>query len=131
MSAKSMRLAAVGALLAGAVATGHAQVARTPAVYRTAVATYEKTGDPAVAVKPLVGWDQKTLADAVVDTLKLGDANLNEAAALLHLEIGVAVAGISTASSQGYLELGSQLIDGIHPVNPDVARNLGAGRPPF
>ena len=52
----------------------------------------------------------------------------NEAAALLHLEIGVAVAGMSTASSQGYLDLGSQLIDGIHPMSPDVARSLSADR---
>ena len=129
MFAKSTRHAAAGiALLASAAVSGRAQVVTPPEVYRAAVATYVKTGDPAVAVKPLIGWDQKALADAVIDMIKSGDAGLNEAAAVLHLEIGVAVAGISTASSLGHLDLGSQLIDGIQPTNSDVARNLSADR---
>jgi tetratricopeptide (TPR) repeat protein len=128
MTAKSMRYAAAAIALAASTAIGHAQAVRTPEVYRTAVATYVKTGDPALAVTPLIGWDQKALADAVIDTIKSGDAGLNEAAALLHLEIGVAVAGISTPSSQGYLDLGSQLIDGINPTNPEVVKNLSAER---
>ena len=128
MTAKSMRYAAAAGALAASTAIGHAQAVRTPEAYRAAVAMYVKTGDPAVAVKPLVGWDQKALADAVIETIKSGDAGLNEAAALLHLEIGVAVAGISTPSSQGYLDLGSQLIDGIYPANPEVVKNLSAER---
>ena len=95
MFAKSTRHAAAGmALLAGTAVSGRAQVVTTPEVYRAAVAMYVKTGDPAVAVKPLIGWDQKALADAVIDMSKSGDAALNEAAAVLHLEIGLAVAGI-------------------------------------
>jgi tetratricopeptide (TPR) repeat protein len=123
-----MRYAAAASALVASTAIGHAQAEKTPEVYRTAVATYVKTGDPAVAVRPLVGWDQKSLADAVNDTIKSGDGRLTEAAALLHLEIGVAIAGISTPSSQGYLDLGSQLIDGIYPTNPEVVKNLSTGR---
>jgi len=129
MFAKSTRQAAAGiAFAASAVVIGHAQPEMTPAVYRAAVATYVQTGDPARAVKQLVGWDQKTLSDAVTETIKSGDPGVSEAAALLHLEIGVAIAGISTTSSQGYLNLGSRLIDGLNPANADVARNVSAER---
>lgn len=128
MTAKSMRCTAATIALVASTAIGRAQAVITPEMYRAAVATYVKTGDPGLAIKPLVGWDRKALADAVLDTIKSGDAGLNEAAALLHLEIGVAVAGISIGSSQVYLDLGSQLIDGIYPTNPEVVKNLSAER---
>jgi len=128
MPAKSIRYAAAGIAMLASTAVGHAQVAPSPAVYRNAVATYVKTGDPATAVKPLLGWDRKGLEAVVADTIASGDASLIEAAAVLHLEIGVAIAGISTASSHGYLELGERLTDGLVPVNPDVLRNLSAQR---
>ena len=47
-----------------------------------------------------------------------------EAAAVLHLDVGVAIAGISAASAQLFIDLGVQLIDGLIPPNPDVAKNL-------
>ena len=97
-------------------------------MYRAVVATYVKTGDPAAAVTPLLGWDRKTLDAAVAETIAAADPALLEAAAVLHLEIAVAIAGISTPSSQGYLDLGSRLIDGIVPINPAVTQNLSAER---
>jgi tetratricopeptide (TPR) repeat protein len=129
MFAKSMRHAAAGiALLASAVVSGRAQVPAAIEVYRTVAATYVKTGDPAAAVKPILGWERKTLEAAVADTIASADSALIEAAAVLHLEIGVAIAGVSTPSSQGHIELGSKLIDGIVPLNPAVAKNLSAER---
>jgi tetratricopeptide (TPR) repeat protein len=128
MPAKFMRYAAAGiALLAGSAA-GQGQAVRAPAVYRNAVATYVKTGDPATAVKPLLGWERKALDAAVADVVASQDSALIEAAAVLHLEIGVAIAGISTPSSHGYFDLGEQLVDGLVPVNPDVRRNLSSQR---
>jgi hypothetical protein len=99
MPAKSTRYAAAGIVLLATVAIGRAQVAPSAAAYRDAIRVYVKTGEPALAVKRLAGWDQKALVDAVAETIKSGDPGVNEAAALLHLEIGVAIAGISTASS--------------------------------
>ena len=123
-----MRNASALIVLVVCSAAGHAQEKTSPAVYRNAVATYVKTGDPATAVTPLLGWDRKALDAAVADTIATGDAALIEAAAVLHLEIGVAIAGISTPSSHGYLELGERLVDSLVPVNPDVLRNLSAQR---
>src|SRR5262245_39948570 len=116
MHAKFMRCAVFGiALLAGAAAGGHvrAQEPLTPASYQAAVATYLKTGNAVLAVQPLLGSDKATLAGAVAATIKAGDVRVNEAAALLQLEIGLAIAGISTPASHGYLNLGAQLIDAI------------------
>src|SRR5262245_56720850 len=112
MFAKSTRHACAGlSLMAVLVASANAQAPMTAAVYRAAVATYVKTGNPVAAFKSLFGWEQKALADAVAETIKAGDAGVNEAAALLHLEIAVAIAGLSTASTQAHLELGARLID--------------------
>jgi tetratricopeptide (TPR) repeat protein len=125
MFAKFTRQAAAGlSVLAVAIASASAQAPTRAEVYRAAVALYVKTSDPLTAVKLLAGWEQKGLSDAVAETIKSGDVRVNEAAALLHLEIAVAIAGVSTGSTQTYLDLGSQLIDGITPTNPDVVRNL-------
>jgi tetratricopeptide (TPR) repeat protein len=96
--------------------------------YRNAVATYVKTGEPAEAVGSLAGWNNDTLKAAVRDVIAGGDARQIEAAALFHLEIGVAIAGLSTSASVGYLELGTQLVDGLVPVNSDVRNGLGPAR---
>jgi tetratricopeptide (TPR) repeat protein len=127
MFAKFTRHAAAGfAVLGSVVASGQAPT--TPDVYRAVVATYVKTGDPAAAVKPLLGWDRPTLDAAVAQTVASADPTFMEAAAVLHLEIGIALAGISTPSSYGYLELGSRLVDGLVSVNPAVASKLSAER---
>ena len=128
MHAWCVRYGAAGIVVVAGTVLAHAQATPSPAAYRDAVGVYVKTGDPARAVQPLLGWDRKTLDAAVADVIVSQDAALIEAAAVLHLEIGVAIAGISTASSHGYFELGAQLIDNIEPVNPDVRRNLSAER---
>jgi len=128
MPAKFMRCAAAGVALLASTAVGQGQAPLSSDVYRNAVATYVKTGDPAIAVKPMLGWDRKSLDAAVADVIASQDAALIEAAAVLNLEIGVAIAGISTTSSEAYFELGTLLIDSIFPVNPDVRRNLSAAR---
>jgi tetratricopeptide (TPR) repeat protein len=125
MPAKSIRYAAAGIALLASVAA-QAQTSATSATYRSAVMTYIKTGDAVLAVRPLVGWDRKSLDEGVAAALDSADTGLIEAAAVLHLEIGVALAGISTSSSLGHFELGAQLIDSIAPLKPDVRRTLGA-----
>lgn len=127
---RSLRaLAAAAVLVAAAMAQPRAQApAASPEIYRTAVATYVKTGDPAKAVALLVGWDRDQLAAGVRDAIAGRDPRQIEAAAQLHLEIGVAIAGISTPASAGYFDLGRRLIDSLMPANPDVRRELGAER---
>ena len=128
MLAKFMRHAAAGVAVLASSAIGHAQSPTPSVIYRQAVGVYVKTGDASIAVRPLLGFDRKALELAVSDTIATGDAELIEAAAALHLEIGVAIAGISTPSSAGYLDLGSQLVDSLVPADPDVRRNLSVDR---
>jgi tetratricopeptide (TPR) repeat protein len=123
-----MRVAAVVALIANCAAAGNAQPPAPAAFYREAVDTYVKTGNAAAAVKPLLGWDRKALDTAVKDIIATGDAKLIEGAAILHLEIGVAIAGISTPSSQGYFDLGATLIDTLYPITPEARSVLTAVR---
>jgi tetratricopeptide (TPR) repeat protein len=127
---KSMRHTLAGLVLAvGSLTAVSAQAPPSKAeIYRGAVATYVRTGNPAVAVAPLLGWSRSDLEVAVADTIARADPAEMEAAAMLHLEIGVAIAGISTDSTAGYLDLGSRLIDGLIPINRDVRGNLSALR---
>ena len=127
---QSMRHTLAGLVLAaGSLTIVSAQAPPANAeIYRRAVQTYVRIGNPAAAVKPLVGWSKADLDLVVADTIARANPEEMEAAAMLHLEIGVALAGISTPSSAGYLDMGSRLVDGLVPTNPDVRRNLNAQR---
>ena len=128
MAAKFMRHAVAGVALLAGTAIGHAQAPAPVDLYRQSVAIYVKTGDTAAAVKPMGGWDQKVLTEVVKQTILTADPVLIEAAAMLHLDVGVAIMGISRASAELFLDLGAQLIDGLVPPNPDVTRNLSLER---
>lgn len=128
MLARCIRYAAAGIALLTSTAVAQPPAPPSPTGYRDAVLTYIKTGNAEVAVRPLLRWDRKSLDEGVLATLDSGDTGLIEAAALLHLEIGVAIAGLSTASTVGHFELGAQLIESIAPLKPDVRRNLSAAR---
>jgi tetratricopeptide (TPR) repeat protein len=99
-------------------------------IYREVVATYIETGDAAKSVEKLKGWRRETLEAAVKDAAarhdpwNSKDAAFLEAAALLHLEIGVAIAGISTPSTQAYLELGELLVNSLVPKDPVVRQTM-------
>jgi hypothetical protein len=123
-----MRFAVAAIAVVASAAAGNAQAVTAPAVYREAVGKYIRTGDTANVVKAVAGWDWSAIDLAVADIIKSQDAGLIEAAAVLHLEIGVAIVGMSTASSLGYFERGAQLIDSIVPINPDVRKALSAQR---
>lgn len=80
--------------------------------YRAAVATYKRTADIARAVVALQSWSAREFDEAVKATLASRSAADLEAASIFHLEIGVALAGISTASAAGHIRYGSELLDG-------------------
>jgi tetratricopeptide (TPR) repeat protein len=126
MSAQSMRVAVTAAAVLASVSLQ----AQAPdiAAYRDAVNTYVKTGQPAKAVESLSGWDRARLDAVVNEIIASGDAALLESAALLHLEIGIAIAGISTPASAAYFDLGEQLIAALVPVKPDARRQLSVER---
>ena len=128
MPAKSMRYVAAGIVLLATAAIGHAQVAPSAIAYRDAVRVYVKTGEPAIGIKPMLGWDRTALEAVIAETIASGDAALIEAASVMHLEIGVAIAGLSTASAHGHFELGTLLVDSLLPVKPEDRRNLSAAR---
>jgi hypothetical protein len=116
---------AIAALIAGGVSI-RAQSSNTD-IYRAAVDTYVKTGDPVKAVDGLLGSDRDQLAAGVKRVIGSGNPELIEAAAMLHLEIGLAVAGISTPASAGYLDLGTDLVNNLLPP-PQIAKGLSQQR---
>jgi tetratricopeptide (TPR) repeat protein len=124
-----MRIAVAVALFACCSVSIRAQSSPNE-IYREAVATYAATGDAAKAVEKLTGWHRETLEAAVKDVVARHDpwrekeAAFLEAAALLHLEIGIAVAGISTPSTQGHLELGELLVNSLVPKDPGVRETM-------
>lgn len=130
MHCKPVRSALAGVVLAWVAVLPLS--AQNPAakvdIYRQAVDTYLKTGDAYKAVDQLIGWNKTDIEAAVKAVAATGDPKLIEAAALLHLEIGVAIVGISTPSAQGYFDLGVDLIDKLVPSNPDVRRELSVER---
>jgi tetratricopeptide (TPR) repeat protein len=99
-------------------------------IYRAAVTTYIKTGDVVKSAGQLKDLEAVSLEAAVKDTIATHDsvnteeASFLEAAALLHLEIGLAIVGIASESSEAHFELGERLVDSLVPRNPAVTRNL-------
>ena len=104
------------AIVAASVTTLLAQPA-PPAVeiYTTAVAEYLKTGDAARSSRPLTRFGPEDLEPAVKAILRRADPRELEAAADLHLEIGIAVAGLSVKGAAAYFEQGSRLVLAIMP----------------
>ena len=111
-------LAVAIAVLAASVSIASAQPDRSVATYRAAVDKYVSSGDAVAAVKPLLGWSRDELLVAVKDTVNSADIRRIESAALLHLEIGAAIIGLSPASAYAYFDLGSDLIEGLIPSPP-------------
>jgi tetratricopeptide (TPR) repeat protein len=95
--------------------------------YRAAVAAYLASGNAAESVKRLVGWTNEQFDVAVQTVLRRADPKELEAAAAVHLEIGIAVVGLSNGAAQGYLEHGSKLITAVLPP-ADIRRGLSAER---
>jgi tetratricopeptide (TPR) repeat protein len=78
--------------------------------YRAAVAAYAKDGDITSAVVPLEKWSGKEFDAAIKATIANKNAAELRAAAVFHLEIGVALAGLSNNVARGHFEFGSDLL---------------------
>lgn len=107
--------AVTGIVLVAAIVTtsvaGQTQPADLVATYRTAVETYAKTGNISRAVVPLQRWSGVEFDAAVKATLVGGIAGDLEAAAIFHLEIGVALVGVSSAVAAGHIRYATDLLD--------------------
>jgi tetratricopeptide (TPR) repeat protein len=95
--------------------------------YRTAVAAYLESGNAAESARPLIGLGPPDLEPAVKAILGRADPRELEGAADLHLEIGIAVAGLSVSGTAAYFEQGSRLVTAILPP-PAVRKGLSALR---
>lgn len=108
-----MRTAAIVAAL---VTTLASQPIPSPtAIYRAALAEYLKTGDAARAARPLATLGPEPLELAVKAILYRADPRELEGAADLHLEIGIAMAGLSVSGATAYFDQGSRLVSAIVP----------------
>jgi len=96
-------------------------------LYRSVIEEYRQTGAVAKAVRPLLGWSAERLELSVKAVIARADTPELEAAATLHLEIGIAVAGINPASSAGYFDHASRLIAATLPPEA-IRKGLSAER---
>jgi tetratricopeptide (TPR) repeat protein len=95
--------------------------------YRAAVAAYLTSGDAARSARRLADLGPAELEPGVKAVLGRSDPKELEAAADLHLEIGIAVAGLSVSGAAAYFDQGSRLVSAILPL-PAIRRGLSAPR---
>jgi tetratricopeptide (TPR) repeat protein len=116
------------AIVAVSVTTLASQPIPSPtAVYRSALAEYLKTGDAARAARQLATLGPEQLELAVKAILFRADPRELEGAADLHLEIGIAAAGLSDSGAAAYFDQGSRLVTAIVPP-PAIRKGVSALR---
>ena len=118
MFAQSMRVGVVLLALA-AMLPPHA-AAQTPdqaAIHRGAVDVYLQTGDIARAVRPLQSFKTQDFERAVDALVASRDVTRMRAAAVFHLDIGVALAGLSAAATKLHLDIGKSLLEKLSDLN--------------
>ena len=86
---------------------GIAQAPRPIDVYRGVLAVYVSDGDMERAVIPLQQWTPRQYEDAIDALYLRGDQFESEAAAILHLEFGVAASILSSTAQ--HFELGTRM----------------------
>ena len=115
MPATCARIGQAMLMLAFASATVLAQTGPAD-VYRSAVDAYVRDGDISRAVQPLEDWKPQQFENAIRETIASKDRARMEATAIFQLEIGVALAGLSSSSSRMHIELGADVIDKGRPL---------------
>jgi tetratricopeptide (TPR) repeat protein len=105
-----VRSALVAAIVTTSVA-GQTPPADLYATYRSAVAAYARTGDISRAARPLQEWSGNMFETAIKSTVAGKNGKDLRDAAVFHLEIGVALVGVSAAAAAGHIHYGSNLLD--------------------
>ena len=121
MIVKSMRLAGVLIALA-APAAAAAQAVDVAAVHARAVDIYVRTGDVTRAVMPLQNWKPDDFDRAIAALVATGDVVRMQAAAVFHLDIGVALVGLSPISAKLHIDLGDHLLNKVRDTFKEPAR---------
>ena len=112
MFAKFMRAVMAGALLVPPALVSAQQATPDPdPTYRAAVSAYVKSGDIASAVVPMEFWSQKEFDVATKAAMARKNTAEIRAAAVFHLEIAVALVGLSSGAAAGHVKYGSELLD--------------------
>jgi tetratricopeptide (TPR) repeat protein len=101
----------VAVLAAIAAPTLNGQSPGASEIYRGAVAIYRHTADIGRASTPIQNWSPAEFDAATRTMLASQSADDVAAAAIFHLEIGVALAGLSTRATELHFKYGQQLLD--------------------
>lgn len=78
--------------------------------YRKVVQEYRRTLDSGSSLKPLMGWRADQIDQGIKALIGRADTPELEAAATLHLEIGIAVVGLAPGSAAAYFEQASTMM---------------------
>ena len=112
MSAQCMRLAVTLLMLIGVSGAGAAaQIVDAGAVHRSAVDTYVRTGDITKAVAPLQRWSVRDFERAIDELIATNDVARMRVTSIFHLDIAVALAGLSPGTAKVHIDLGRDLLD--------------------
>jgi tetratricopeptide (TPR) repeat protein len=103
--------AALLAILAIAPLTVIAQPADVVEIHRQAVDFYVRTGDITHAVTPLQRWKSDDFDRAIAGLVASRDIARMKAAAVFHLDIGVALIGLNELSAKQHIDLGDHLLN--------------------
>jgi len=79
--------------------------------YRAVVEAYVKTGDVSRVVQPLQQWSGREFDEAIKAAVAAKIPGELKAAAILHLEIGVALVGVNASVAGGHVSYGNELLD--------------------
>jgi tetratricopeptide (TPR) repeat protein len=122
MQAKSMRLAAIAiAVLIVVTETAFAQGADQAAIHGKAIDNYVRTGDITGAVVPMRHWKPQDFDRAIASLAAGGDTPRMKAAAVLHLDIAVALVGLNSPIAKMHVELGDRLLNRLRDRLEDTA----------
>ena len=109
MSAKFTRLVLPLTVALFGCMRAFAQVPDWPAIHRSAVDVYVQTRDVTRAVVPLTGFSPQNFDRAIEALVATQNAARMRAAAVLHLDIAVALVGLSPGSAKFHLDIGESL----------------------
>jgi tetratricopeptide (TPR) repeat protein len=99
--------------------------------YQSVLASYARTGDISNAVIPIQQWSGVEFDAVVKATMASKRAEDLETAAVVHLEIGVALMGMASGVAAGHFKYGSELLERWTATQPALTPSAVAAQKQF
>jgi tetratricopeptide (TPR) repeat protein len=107
----SLRFGILALAITMGVSVLRAQKADVVEIHRQALDVYTRTGDVTRAIVLIQQWKPDDFDRAVSSLAASGDVARMKAAAVLHLDLGVALIGLNTLAAKLHIDLGDHLLN--------------------